>query len=149
MKLAARVPAIRLGLLLVALGGCSDIFADHERLCKSEARTIVHDPALWEEYLTAAEQAYSERAKDFPDTERVVAEYAPEFEHKFGSGLTDAPSTMDGEVVREDLFIVKDGALVAQFVNFYARRDFAGRTVAACFARFPELYGMPPDRAAE
>ena len=106
----------------------TNIFKEHEELCRREARVIVHDPDLWAQYLLEAENTYSGRAKQFSDTGRAVVEYAPNFEQKFGADLKDNPATIDGAVVREDIFIVHHGKPVAQFVNFYARRDFAGRT---------------------
>lgn len=118
----------------------SDVFQELERPCRSEARLIVHDQALWADYLEEADETYASRAARFPDTERVIVEYAPSFQQKFGTDLTDQPATADGEVVRQDLFIVKGDRKVAQFVNFYARDDFAGKTIRACLGNFPELY---------
>lgn len=143
MSFTRRRAATGGAVLILTLGGCSDVFDRHEELCRGEARTIIHDFDLWNEYLKVAQQTYSNRAKQFPDTARVVAEYAPGFQQKYGSDLSDTPATRNGAVVREDLFIMKDGKRVAQFVNFYARQDSGGRTIVACLGSFPELYETP------
>lgn len=145
-NLLLRLRGIACSLALIALmGGCDwpkDIIKDWEHQCRSEARLIVHDEALWAQYLKEAEENYRVRAAQFPDTERMVVEYAPNFAEKYGPNLMDQPETVDGEVVRRDLYIVNAGKIVAQYVNFYARSDFPGRTVYACIGSFPELYNL-------
>lgn len=141
--LVMAILAIVLGL---SLGSCS-IFDEHEELCRREARLVIHDPALWAEYRKEAEETYLSRLKRFPNTRRVLAEYALNFEQRFGSDLKELPATIEGAVVREDMYIIQSGKPVAQFVNFYAREDFAGTTIQTCFGNFPELYAgaLPVD----
>ncbi|MHA6318297.1 hypothetical protein ACXYN8_11635 [Altererythrobacter sp. CAU 1778] len=119
-----------------------DVFADLERRCSSEARLIVHDPDLWEEYLMEAEATYKARSAKFPDTGRALIEYAPSFEQRYGADLRERPEAVEGAVTRIDIHIFKDGKNVAQFVNFYARRDFAGTTIQTCVGNFPDLYSL-------
>ncbi|MBO9519784.1 MAG: hypothetical protein J7493_17130 [Porphyrobacter sp.] len=139
---AARHRAIVIWPVLfgLPLGSCTDIFAEQEERCRSEARVIIHDPELWMEYLKESEMTYLSRAEDFPGTGKVVLEHAQSFEKRFGPELKDRPSAINGAVVREDVYIVQNDTRVAQFVNFYARRDFGGRTVQTCLGSFPELY---------
>lgn len=129
--------------LLVGLlsGGCSlDNFGELEQRCRKEARVLVHDPDLWRDYLAAANQAYAERLSRAPDTQRVVAEYAPGFDDRYGADLRDLPETVDGAVTRQDLFVVKDGEPIVQYVNYYARRDFGGSTIMSCLGNYQEFY---------
>ncbi len=127
----------------LGLGGCFplvDVFGELEETCKAEAKIVVHDQPLWREFVTEGNANFESRASEYPETHRIVAEYALGFDRLYGPSMEPSTLTVDGKVVRSDLIILKDGVRVADYVNFYARRDFAGRTISNCIAKFPDLY---------
>lgn len=117
-----------------------DLFDKLATQCRSDARLVIHDRQLWAEYEQEANATYQARKASFTETERNAAEYAPGFQQRYGAELSEAPETKDGEVVRQDLFIMKGDTTVAQYVNYYARSDAAGSTIKTCLGSFPELY---------
>lgn len=129
-------------VVIFVLTGCDllpGIFQRHENLCREEARLIVHDAELWKQYLIEAEQTFSDRSERFPNTRRALIEYAPSFEHRYGSDLKSRPRSLDHEITRQDIYILKDGRIAAQFLNFYARVDFSNN-IRSCIAVVPDLY---------
>jgi hypothetical protein len=132
----------------VSLGSCS-IFDEHEEICRREARVIIHDQERWQEYKKEAEQTYRSRAERFPNTGRTVAEYAAGFEIRFGSELKHDRNSENGSVIRDDLYILQNGNIVVQYVDFVARRDgLAAPLTQSCIGNFPELYSdtVPVDQ---
>ncbi|WOE75273.1 hypothetical protein [Alterisphingorhabdus coralli] len=117
----------------------------HEDICRKKAQIIVHNTAQWDIYQEAANRAYLERAKEFPNTRRMVAEHIPGFEFKFGSNLEDTPKFIDGEIVRDDYYIIKNGLIIAQYVDFRGSYKTIGYTQSmSCIGLYPELYSGEP-----
>ena len=142
-----RISAIFLAVTSLFAVSCSNMFSEVEERCRREARVIVHDRTLWRAYLRGAQETHSERAAEFPETRRSIVETVPGFSWRYGSELREKPNIPEGKVVRQDFFLLLDDSrLVAQFVNFYARKEFAGRSVKSCVGNFPELFGGEVDK---
>ena len=119
IKLPLKLFAIAFALLLLwKCNPFNDIFDQHETACRLHAKTIVHNQDRWAVYMKGGNEAFQDRKRDFPETERVVGEYVPGFEHRFGKNLTIGRNSRIGEVIRDDLVVVKDGIIVVTFVDF-------------------------------
>ncbi|WP_447755825.1 hypothetical protein [Sphingopyxis fribergensis] len=142
IKSALKLFAIAFALLL--LWKCSpfnSIFDEHEKACRLHAKTIVHNQDLWAIYMKGGDEAFQDRKREFPETERAVGEYVPGFEHRFGRALTIGRNPRIGEVVRDDLVIVKDGILVARFVDFAGSyNSIEGPQFLTCLGNYKSNY---------
>jgi hypothetical protein len=129
---------------LFLTGGCGLLWDSHndlERICRAEARTIVHDAALWDEFIAGSNQNYLERQREFPKTGKALPEYVAGFEERFGAGLTKNRTMVDGKVNRDDIYILKNDKIVGQFVDFVLPSyGFGGTGGINCTGLFPELY---------
>lgn len=149
MSNSLSVWSIKMGIVCAGMflsGVCGlvgDIVQEHEKICRAEARTIVHDRDLWAKYVAGANESYLNRKKEFLETGRSVPEYVLGFEVRYGSELKTERVFVEGKVTRGDIFIIKDGKIVAQFVDFMARYDsLGGNTNFDCTGLFPDLYSL-------
>jgi hypothetical protein len=133
-----------LSLIAIATQGCSmeNIIEEHERVCKQNMKVIVHDEKLWREYRAQSEAAYQ---KEILETPPMIGRtyYIPigEFEVKFGERKTDFRANIpENKIVREDVFIMKGGKIVAQIVDFIAYyKSIDGPTGFNCLHLYKNL----------
>ncbi len=129
--------------ILAITGGCALLGDDHEDLevrCRAEAQTIVHDEELWRDHIIGSNRSYLARKSEFPETERAMPEYVEGFEERFGSQLKMDRTRVDGKVNRDDIYILKNGKVVAQLVDFVLPASGSGVGVIGCTGLFRELY---------
>lgn len=131
------------------LGGCALFeynFDDLEKICKAESRIIVHDRVLWKEYVIGANKSYQELVNQSPEPfDRSVPDHADGFEQRFGAKLSEnrADGAAVGEISRDDIYVLKDGKVVAQFVDYVLPASgISGGGVYACTGLFSNLYSL-------
>ena len=135
--------------ILLLAGGCGLLGDDHEDLeerCRAEARTIIHDEELWRDHVIRSNQNYLARKREFPETGRAMPEYVQGFEERFGLQLKIDRTPVDGKVNRDDLYILENGKIVAQLVDFVLPAYGSGVGVLDCTGLFPELYANTSTR---
>lgn len=99
--------------------GCSDLVEEHEQTCRENVKVIVHDQSLWQQFRSQAQAAYrKEAALTPPMTGRSYHNSVGEFKVLYGTNRTYFRPSAHNEIVRDDLFIMKGGTTVAQFVDF-------------------------------
>jgi hypothetical protein len=128
-----------------ACGSVSNIaiVQSHENLCRVNSRVIVHDKLYWNRYLYLANEVFIKRKNDFPETERSVTEYVAGFEFKFGDQLKNERTSFPEGIVRDDIFLLKNGKIVAQYVDFIASYTVLGTPNSLnCTGLFPKLYSL-------
>lgn len=128
-----------------ALWGCTlsgSLMRDHELACKAQAKVVIHNHDLWNQYVLGADQAFHDRQRDFGEkAERSLIEAVPGYEMRFGSDLEERSTYKPGEIVRDDIFFLKDDVIVAQFIDFtVAYEAVHGLSGLRCTGRFPDLY---------
>lgn len=97
---------------------------EHEALCLSEGRIIIHDQALWAEFMVDALDKLKKNAKTNQGrTEIDVFDTPQGFDRRFGNDLSLAPKVVSGKITREDMFLLKGSSIVAQYVNYYWREE--------------------------
>lgn len=113
----------------------------HDKACRLHAKVMVHNRDLWAVYTKGAEKAFQERKREFPETGRAVPEYVPGFEQRYGKHLTIGRNPRIGEVVRDDVVIMKDGIVVANFVDFAGSfNTIEGRQFLTCLGNYESNY---------
>lgn len=129
------------GLFLTGGCGLGDIVEEHERICRAQARIIVHDQVLLETYIKGANRAYLDRKAEFSETERALPEYVPGFDIKHDVETTPTRTFVFGEISKGRINITKDGKTVAQFIDSFASyKSIDGPTYFSCTGLFPSLY---------
>jgi hypothetical protein len=127
-------------------GGCGllgDIVKEHEEICHAQARTIVHDKILWNEYVEGANRNFLNRKREFPDTGRSVIEYVPGFEFRYGANLKERRTPVVDGILRDDVYIMMNGKVVAQLVDFLASYKTLGTASHLnCIGLFSNLYSL-------
>ena len=142
-SLRAKRPLAAMATGFVLLAGCGwNVVARHEAQCRSEARLIVRDPALWAEFQDGSDRAFEARRTRFgPATGRATIESVPGFDEKYGANLADDRIFPEGRIVRSDVFIVRGKQIVAQYVDFIGKfSSIDGSTNLYCLGLYPELY---------
>ena len=115
----------------------------HENFCRSNTRVIVHDTLYWNIYFELSNEVFIKRKNDFPETERSLTEYVEGFDFKFGPQLKNERTSVSEGIVRDDIFLLKNGKIVAQYVDFIATYTVLGTTNSLnCTGLFPKLYSL-------
>ena len=131
-------------LAITTMTACSpDRYTEIQALCREQARTIVIEPVLFSEWLAQARAQAAERAREFKERPRVTGyEAVPGFELRHGPDLGKWRERATEEIRREDVFLVKNGIRVAQFINFTVLiRRAAQSTSMSCYGSyFSNLY---------
>ena len=118
-----------------------DLEEKHRVICSQSARIIVFDQAVWIEYKKGANDAFLNRAKGFPDARPAVPQYAPGFYQRFGAEMTEDRGYKGSGIQRSDISILKDGQLIATFVDFIVYMGgIDGGGLINCTGLYPELY---------
>jgi hypothetical protein len=131
--------------LLMIINGCNmgnDLVDQHRALCRSKASLIIKNKALWLEFLEIGNKNYISRKTDFPQTgERLLLEYAEGFDFRYGSNLSvDRENPID-ETVRNDIFVLKEGVIVAQLIDFVTNVGPSfGPAYVSCLSLCPDCY---------
>lgn len=130
--------------VLFSLLGCDltgNLIGDHKKICRMQGKIVVHDRGLWTEYVDGASRSYLKRKKEFSDTEMAIPEFVEGFEYKFGKNLESTRESVSGEIIRNDIYLLKDKKLAAQFVDFFASYNSIGsETNFNCTGLYPDLY---------
>ena len=132
-----------LKLIILAVAGiatqaCSDIAKDHDRKCRESIKLIIHDQGLWQQYRRQSQIAHrQEMSLNPPNPGRTYWMDVGDFKMRFGEKKTFFRSSVDGKIIRDDLFILKHDKVVAQMVDFVAsQRGFDGDTSYNCIGYY-------------
>lgn len=133
-----------LGLMLLASQGCSrsgDLVEEHGRICRQNMKVIVHDEVLWREYRAQSEAAHKrEIQQDPPITWRPLYISIGDFTMTFGDNRSRSRPSIDGKIVRNDIFIIKGDKTVVQIVDFLGQyRGIDGVTALNCLGLYENL----------
>lgn len=122
----------------IATQACSDIAKDHDRKCRESIKLIIHDEGLWRQYRLQSQIAHRhEMSLNPPNTGRTYWMGVGDFKMRFGEKKTLFRSTVDGKIVRDDLFILKNDKVVAQMVDYTAlQKGFDGPTGYDCIGYY-------------
>ena len=138
---------IILAVVGITVQGCSDLVEEHEQKCRDNVKVIVHDQDLWQQFRSQAQAAYrKEAAQTPPMTGRTYYTSVGEFKVFFGKNRTYFRPSAHNEIVRDDLFIMKGGRIVAQFMDFIYEYggSLDGPTGFNCLHHYKEI--SPSDR---
>ena len=133
---------VLLAVVGIIIRGFSDLVEEHEQKCRENVKVIVHNQALWQQFRSQAQAAYrKEAAQTPPMTGRTYYSSVGEFKVLYGKNRTYFRPAADNEIVRDDLFIMKDHKTVAQFVDFIYQYggSLDGPTSFNCLHHYREI----------
>lgn len=135
--------ALSLALPAALAGACSnDARARHAALCQAQKKLIVHDPGAWDDYRALSLHAHQQEKRASPPMDgRALYDPVGPFVIRYGEHkAATRPTTNSGEIVRNDLFITKNGAVVAQLVDhILAVNGSDGPTGYNCLPTYSDL----------
>lgn len=120
----------------------NNMIEEHHDICQKNARLVIHNSSLWTKYQEGAQRVFEARRKKFgPGTERAAIEAVSEFDERYGPAFAERRQFIAGKIVREDIFILHRGQVVAQYIDFIVSlRTIDGATNLYCLGLYPELY---------
>ena len=123
-----------LALAGIATQACSDIAKDHDRKCRESINLIIHDEGLWRQYRLQSQKAHKqEMPLNPPNPGRTYWMSVGDFKTRYGDKKTVFRTAVDGKIVRDDLFIMKNDKIIAQMVDFTAlQKGFGFSTGYSC-----------------
>lgn len=131
--------------ILVLIGGCNlanDIIKDHHETCRREAKIVVNNEELWQQYLSKSRLAYEKRLAEFgPAAEPDFPEVVDGFDESYGeNGSRVRPFTAD-RVVRNNIYIKKGEKVVATVTDFLTEyRSIDGPVRITCVEVYRDLF---------
>ena len=119
-----------------------NIVEEHRNICERSAKLIVHDRSLWSQYQDSAQRVFELRKSQFgPETERATIEAVPGFDERYGLRLTNSRGYVENKIEQDDIYIVHEGKIVAQYIDFIASVPGIGsKTNLYCVGLYPEMY---------
>jgi hypothetical protein len=117
------------------------VVSQHNARCEKEAKLVIHDQKLWTEFKEGGRLAFEARRARFgPETERATIEAVAGFDQRYGSTLAIDRDFGDEQILRNDIYILKGGTVVAQYIDFTASlKSLGGSTNLYCLGSHPEL----------
>jgi DNA polymerase I len=167
-------------VVIVITQGCSmfgDIVKEHEQICVKNMKVIVHDEKLWQEYKILSEIAYQQKEIEYrawinsdagpKEVEgglgvpasagrASLLEHVEGFDQRYGPSIKNirpAYSTRpytNGQILRDDLFLMKGDKVVIQVVDYIVAYQTLGAQMGFdCQGHYGILYtdkGLTPGK---
>jgi hypothetical protein len=158
-------------VVIVITQGCSmfgDIVKEHEQICVKNMKVIVHDEKLWQEYKILSEIAYQQKEIEYrawinsdagpKEVEgglgvpasagrASLLEHVEGFDQRYGPSIKNirpAYSTRpytNGQILRDDLFLMKGDKVVIQVVDYIVAYQTLGAQMGFdCQGHYGILY---------
>jgi hypothetical protein len=157
-------------VVIVVTQGCSmfgDIIKEHEQICVKNMKVIVHDEKLWREYKELAEISYLKSDDEYrswinsdagpkevegglgvpASAGRMYLEPVEGFDQRYGPSIKNirpAYSTRpytNGQILRDDLFLMKGDKVVIQVVDYIVAYQTLGAQMGFdCLGHYGILY---------
>lgn len=131
---------------IIVLWGCDlseNLIKDHKKICEKQSKVLIHNEIMWNEYVEGSNEAFQKRKSEFSGTKLSVPEHVFGFDIKFGEDLMDDPTFISRKILRNDIFILKNQIIVAQFVDFTSSyKSMDGKTNFSCTGWYPDLYNL-------
>ncbi|WP_152997924.1 hypothetical protein ACNFJ7_09160 [Sphingomonas sp. HT-1] len=135
-------PILLITLLAHGSSPIRNLAEEHQIACKNNMKVIVHDKALWQEYRARSEVEHQRKMhQPHPIKSYTLYTSLEKFEVKYGhERIRNRADVAENDIIRDDLFLMKDSVVAAQIVDFIAiTRSLNGLTGFTCLPLYKEL----------